>query len=66
MFFWRISKADLKSAFLKTGCAQLIVYVMAPHECTDSFHHWNLLNSAYELEIQMQSDGTNPLPVYEI
>lgn len=71
---WRLSKADVKSAFLQTGKAQRDVYVVPPRESLDRRNRWLLLTAAYGLvnanaKWQDQSDtllhelGLHQLPV---
>lgn len=58
---WRITKADVKAAFLQTGQALRDVYVIPPRECTSKDVYWLLLTAAYGLvnanaKWQSQSD----------
>ena len=39
---WRITKADVKTAFHKTGKADCDVFVVPPRECKDKRHYWLL------------------------
>lgn len=49
MFKWRLTKIDVKSAFLQTGSAERDVYVRPPHESAIKSHYWLLLTAAYGL-----------------
>ena len=60
---WRISKVDVKSAFLQTGPAERSVYVIPPLVSEDRFRSvWLLLAASYGLvnanaKFQVQSDN---------
>ena len=46
---WRITKADVKTAFHKTGKADCDVFVVPPRECKDKRHYWLLQVATYGL-----------------
>ena len=46
---WPLSKIDVTSAFLQTGAAKRVVYVVLPRECRRKSFYWLLLTFAYEI-----------------
>lgn len=40
---WKVTKSDVKAAFLKSGPAQRDVYVRPPRESKDKIHYWLFL-----------------------
>lgn len=46
---WRLTKIDVRSAFLKTGRAARDVYVVSPRESSNRSYCWLLLLVSYGL-----------------